>query len=115
MNTQDEIDLAVLHCLKELGSNLSKLHPIDFFLYFPTEELANSAASEIERDGYVVKLNLDTQPLRRRLFSKPEWSCCASKSIVPKTETILEISSWLESIAQRFSGKYDGWETEVTE
>ncbi len=115
MDASDEKDLAVLHRLEELGSDLSKPHTVDFFLYFPSEELARSAASEIERDGYVVNVHIAPQPWWRRLFSKPEWSCCASKSITPNTEIILKTSAWFNGIAQRLSGQYDGWGTKVEE
>jgi hypothetical protein len=113
MNARNEKDLAVLRKLEELGSDLGKPHTVDFFLYFPSEELATSAASEIERDGYVVNSHIAPQPWWRRLFSMPIWSCCASKSIIPEEETILETSAWFNDIAQRFSGQYDGWGTEV--
>ena len=46
MGARDK-DLSVLHRLKELGSDLSKSHTVDFFLYFPSEEQAKSATSEI--------------------------------------------------------------------
>ena len=114
MGARDEGDLAVLRRLKELGSDLSKPHMVDFFLYFPSEEQAWSAASEIEREGYEVTVDRVPTPWWRRLFSKPVWGCYANKSIVPEEDTILETSAWLDGIAQRFSGEYDGWGTEVT-
>ncbi len=112
MGNRDQ-DLAVLRRLKELGSDLSKPHTVDFFLYFPSEELARSAASEIEREGYVVRVDCAPRPWWRRFFSKPEWGCYANKSIVPEEDTIVEIGAWLDEIAQRFCGEYDGWGTEV--
>jgi len=113
MGARDERDLAVLRKLKELGSELSKPHTVDFFLYFPSEEQAKSAVSEIEREGYVVRVDPVSPPWWRRFFSKPEWSCCATKSMVPEEETILETGVWFDGIAKRFCGEYDGWGTEV--
>jgi len=115
MDAWKERDLAVLSRLEELGSDLSKPHHIDFFLYFPSEELAKSAASEIENGGYVVKVDPLEPPWWRRLFSKTVWSICTSKSMVPAREVIFEAGDWFHGIAQRFSGEYDGWGTEVTE
>ncbi len=115
MGAREERDLAVLRKLKDLGSDLGKPHTVDFFLYFPSKEHAKSAASEIEREGYLVRVYPLSPPLWRRLFSKPEWSCCATKSIVPEEETIFETGIWLDGIAERFCGEYDGWGTEVTE
>jgi hypothetical protein len=112
MGARDK-DLAVLHRLKELGSDLSKPHKVDFFLYFPSEEQAKSAAGEIEREGYAVRINRAPMPWWRRLFSKPVWGCYANKSIIPDEETILETSRWFDGIAQRFCGEYDCWGTGV--
>lgn len=106
-------DLAVLHRLKEAGSDLSKPHKVDFFLYFSSEEQARSAAGEIEREGYAVSVNRAPMPLWKRLFSKTEWGCYAHKSIIPDEETIVETSKWLDGIAQCFCGEYDGWGTAV--
>ncbi len=114
MGVPEERDLAVLRRLKELGSDLSKPHTVDFFLYFPSEEQAKSAASEIEREGYAVRVDCVPPPWWRRLFSKPVWGCYVTKSMVPEEEAILERSAWFDGIAQRFCGEYDGWGTEVT-
>jgi len=112
MGTRDK-DLAVLHRLKEVGSDLSKPHTVDYFLYFPSEEQARSAASEIEKEGFTVRVNRAPMPWWKRLFSKSSWGCYANKSIVPDEDAIVEISGWLDGIAQRFSGEYDGWGTGV--
>jgi hypothetical protein len=115
MGMREEKDLDILIRLKGLGSDLSKLHEVDFFLYFPTEEMAKSASSEIEKEGYSVRVNVVNPPYWKRLFSKAIWSCCASKSIVPEKEKILQTSEWFNRIAQRYCGEYDGWGSEVTE
>jgi hypothetical protein len=112
MGNRDK-DLAVLHRLKEVGSDLSKPHTVDFFLYFPSEEQARSAASEIEREGYAVRINRAPTPWWRRLFSKSVWGCYVAKSMVPEEEAIIETSAWFDGIAQRFCGEYDGWGTGV--
>ncbi len=112
MGARDK-DLAVLHRLKELGSDLSKPHTVDFFLYFPSEEQAKSALSEIEREGYTVRIDCVPPPWWRRLFSKPVWSCRATKSMVPEEEAILETSAWFDGVAKHFCGEYNGWGTEV--
>ena len=112
MGARDK-DLAVLRRLKEVGSDLSKPHKVDFFLYFPSEEQAKSAASEIESEGYAVRINRAPTPWWRRLFSKPVWGCYANKSMIPEEDKIVEISAWFDGIAQHFYGEYDGWGTEV--
>ncbi|MHC4418183.1 MAG: ribonuclease E inhibitor RraB, partial [Planctomycetota bacterium] len=77
-------------------------------------EFARSAASEIEKEGCSVKVDVTPQPWWQRLFSKPVWVCYASKSMVPERKIMFEISARFEEIAHRFSGEYDGWGTEVT-
>ena len=49
-------DHSVLEKLFELGSNMTKPHQIDFFLYFPTKEKAQLAAKVIEKYGLDVVL-----------------------------------------------------------
>jgi hypothetical protein len=110
-----ERDLAVLSRLEDIGSDISKPHNLDFFLYFPSEELAKSAAGEIENGGYVVRVSPVEPPWWRRLFSKTAWSICTSKSMIPAREAILETSDWFHGIALRFDGEYDGWGTELVE
>ena len=70
MGSRDK-DLAVLQRLKELGSDLNKPHTVDFFLYFPSEEQARSAASEIEREGYKVRVDRAPTPWWRISRSVP--------------------------------------------
>ena len=112
MGSRDK-DVAVLRRLKELGSNLKKPHKVDYFLYFPSEEQARSAASEIEKEGFTFRVERAPMPWWKRLFSKPLWGCYANKIIVPDEDAIVEISGWLDGIAERFNGEYDGWGTEV--
>ncbi|MHC4529335.1 MAG: ribonuclease E inhibitor RraB, partial [Planctomycetota bacterium] len=104
MDAPDERDLVLLRRLEELGADLGKPHTVDFFLYFSSEEPARSAASEIEAHGYVVSISRVPPPWWRRLFSKGTWACCASKTMVPNRETILETSTWFDDIAQRLGG-----------
>ena len=113
MTGQEEKDLTLLNRLEELGADLGKPHEVDFFLYFSSEDMAKSALVEIESNNFVVSVNLIPPPWWRRLFAKPIWACCASKSMVSDRETIFETSAWFNEIAQKFSGEYDGWGTEV--
>jgi len=115
MNELEQRDLAVLKRLEELGSDLSKPHQLDFFLYFPSEESAKLAAKKIENEGYIVKANPEASPWWKRLFSKPLWSVSTTKSMIPTKGAVLEISGWFNEIAQDCGGEYDGWGTEVTE
>jgi hypothetical protein len=44
-------DALVLAQLKKAGSDLSKPHSIEFFLYLPTQETAEKAADQIRSKG----------------------------------------------------------------
>ena len=109
MGTTEEQDLAVLNRLEELGSDMTKPHKVDFFLYFKSEENARSAVREIEDDGFSVNLRRAEAAWWKRLLGKTVWSCRAMKSFVPAKEAILKASADFEEIAQRFDGEYDGW------
>src|SRR4051794_13152266 len=47
---QANVDAAVIEQLRAAGSDLSKPHELDFFLYFPTEAAAHAASEEIKGD-----------------------------------------------------------------
>lgn len=46
---QNDPDQQVLDQLKAAGSDLSKPHKIEFFLYFPSKEKADGAATEMKK------------------------------------------------------------------
>ena len=106
LHTEQEADARVIENLKVAGSNLSKPHPTDYYLYFGVEKNARSAATEMVRQGFVIKAI--------RPSTKNQWLVLASKPTVPSLAVISEIARELHALAQRNSGEYDGWEAEVT-
>jgi len=103
---EPDLDQQVLNQLKEAGSNLNKPHNIEFFLYFPTEELANRAAEEVRRkEGCNVKVELGAD--------KSAWLCFATKEMIPKHSELVQLRSRFNDIADKFNGEYDGWGTGV--
>lgn len=104
---QKDIDQKVLEQLIHWGSDLSKPHNFDFFLYFQTEETAKLAATVIEREGFEIEIQLGAD--------KEKWLCLAMKKMVPEEEELVEIRKWFESIANELDGEYDGWGTIVTD
>jgi hypothetical protein len=98
-------DALVLAQLVTAGSDLSKPHSIEFFLYFPTDEAAQKAAEEIRRKGFGTKVE--------RAAQGPNWLCLATKAMVPDLGAIEGIRVDFDRIAQSFAGKYDGWGTPV--
>jgi hypothetical protein len=96
-------DALVLAQLKKAGSDLSRPHPIEFFLYLPTQEAAENAANQIRDKGFDVKVD--------RAAEGPNWLCLATKSMVPDLTTLEGLRIEFGGIAQSLGGEYDGWGT----
>ncbi len=101
----DEVQM-ILDQLRAAGSDLSRPHPMEFYLFFPTEELAHRVAERIADNGFRVEVKKTPQ-------GRPAWMCYVTKSMVPRHAEIAAIGKRFSAIAQEFGGEYDGWETEV--
>ena len=100
-----DLDQQVLDQLKKAGSDLSKPHDIEFFLYFLTKESANSAAEEAAEEGANVKVE--------RAADDSAWLCLATKRMVADHVELVRLRKKFNGIASRLKGEYDGWGTEV--
>lgn len=98
-------DEQVLTQLKKAGSDLSKPHNIELFLYFPSKETANKAATTIKENGFDVEVYLAAEG--------DQWVCFTTKTIVPDLQAIQKISASFNKLADSLGGKYDGWGTEI--
>ena len=99
-------DGAVLRRLHESGSDLSKPHDVEFFLYFPTEKHALAAAMQIG-EPFAVKVD--------NAADGSQWLVLATQAVVPEYHRMADIRQRLESVAEKFDGEYDGWGTSVVE
>jgi regulator of RNase E activity RraB len=102
---EPDLDQQVLDQLKKAGADLSKPHNIEFFLYFPTEDLANQAAKDVKGEGCDVKVQLGAD--------KKNWLCFATKRMVPDHDELVRLRKRFNEIAHKRNGEYDGWGTEV--
>ena len=100
-------DEQVIAQLKKAGSDLSKSHAIEFYLYFQSQEAASSAAERVKNLGFAI-VRVDPAA------SGPGWLLLASKGMVPTKAAMAEIRARLDAIAKAGNGEYDGWEAEVT-
>ena len=100
-----DLDHMVLDQLKKAGSNLSKPHNIDFFLYFSTQESAAEAAVTLKAEGFQVRV----QPAAQG----PNWLCQANKTMVPELSVLQKIRQDFNALAASKRGVYDGWGTET--
>ena len=100
-------DAQVLEALKKAGSNLSKPHPIEFFLYFANEDQARKAADQIRGRSFEVTVD--------HAGKGDSWLCLATKSMIPELGELHRIRADFNAIARAQSGQYDGWGTPVVE
>jgi hypothetical protein len=98
-------DRKTLSALDVAGSDLTKPHPIEFFLYLPNEEAANSAARELDEAGFEAVVKQDR--------GESSWLCLATKLIVPSPGAIADERERFERLAAQHRGEYDGWGTPV--
>src|SRR5262249_44821486 len=95
----------VLNQLKKAGSNLSKPHNVEFFLYFSTEAAAEKAAKDVEAEGCTVKVKPGA--------NNSGWLCFATRRMVPDHTELVRLRNQFNEIARRLDGEYDGWGTPV--
>ena len=98
-------DRVVLQQLREAGSDLSKPHQLEFYLYFPTEEAAGKAAEKLETEEFEGEM--------RRAPDLTRWMCLVHQQMVPELSKIAALKRRLAKLAQEFGGEYDGWETNI--
>lgn len=99
-------DVAVLSQLRQAGSDLSKPHAIEFFMYFPSEAAAKSVASKLEGEGFNVKVSASAS-------GKAEWLALATRSMVPAVADLVRLRAMLTAMSATEQGTYDGWGTPV--
>jgi hypothetical protein len=102
---QQDADAEVLAQLKKAGSDLSKPHPIEFFLYAPTKEAAERLASKVKALHFETRVEPSAQG--------PQWLVLATRSMVPKQADLVLIRDQFTALASAEKGDYDGWGTPV--
>lgn len=105
LNKKGDPDQMVLDQLKKAGSNLSKPHTIEFFLYFPTQPAASEAAPTFKKAGFDV----DVKPAAQG----PGWLCLVTRTMIPELGALQKIRSDFTAITSAKGGEYDGWGTGV--
>ena len=97
-------DSDVIAALQSAGSDLSKPHPIDFFLYFPSQSSADQVSKTLaaQGDSTSVEASEDSQ-----------WLVLANRQLVPTDSALAKIRSDLTALASAQGGEYDGWESMV--
>src|SRR5687768_18573465 len=90
-------DEAVIIQLRKAGSNLSKPHTIEFYLYFPTESAAEGAAMRMRQTGFQAEV--------KRAAEGDNWLCLGTKKVIPQLATIQGITRDLDALAKSLHGE----------
>ncbi len=101
--------------MKSHGADLTKPAHTIHFLYFKNRETAQSASEELRRSGY-SNLRVHRAPTKsiwKRLFGPAEFSCIAETHAIPSEESVFATTDWMNALAAKFAGDYDGWEASV--
>jgi Regulator of ribonuclease activity B len=98
-------DAMALEQLAKSGSDLSKLHHVDFILRFPTLEAANFVVPRLLEFAFVI----ETKPTK----TGHDWLIYASKTMYPIMPDFLSLRDKLEAIAAEGHGTYEGWRAKV--
>jgi hypothetical protein len=102
---KSDLDKSVLIQLKHAGSDLSKPHHIEFFLYFPTQAAAEQAAPKIKAAGFDVKV----EPAA----TGSDWLSFTTRTMVTELPALRTIRIDFDNLAASLGDRYDGWGTGV--
>jgi hypothetical protein len=105
--SRKQADQAAVYNFEALAGDTQKDHPVEFFLYFPTEWDAYVATSQL--------LNLQFSTSVHYSESADEWLCMAAKEIKPTSKRLTELGNFMETLANGNNGNYDGWGTPVVD
>lgn len=98
-------DQQVLEQLRAAGSDLSKSHEIEFFLYFPSEKAAEQAGLKLETEGFAGEVR-DTP-------DRAKWLCLVYRQMVPERTKLAALRKRFNTLTRELGGEYDGWETKI--
>ncbi|MDH7453707.1 ribonuclease E inhibitor RraB [Luteimonas composti] len=104
----EQQDARVIENLISAGSDISKPHNIDFFMFMPSKSKAKSAAAEMEKLGYTIA-SID------RDAGQSQWQIHAIRVMAPQLDAMTATTRTLESVAAKHGGDYDGWGASVVE
>jgi len=99
--TEHSSDAEALAQLVKSGSDLSKLHRVEFLLRFPTEDDAALATSQLEDLAFATTTERDE--------ATDEWVILASKVMYPVESDLMGLRDKLNIVAAGGHGAYEGW------
>jgi hypothetical protein len=98
-------DQQVLEQLRAAGSDLSKPHEMEFYLYFPSEQAAEQAGLKLETEGFDGEV--------RSAPDRNAWLCLVYRQMVPERAKLAALRKRFNMLTRELGGEYDGWETKI--
>lgn len=99
-------DMLVLQQLIEAGGDPHAPRHVIYYLYFDGEAPARAASDEAVAEGFDVDV--------RAPDASGQWAVvCERHDYVLDLETVRDNSDFFDTIAERHSGEYDGWEVSL--
>lgn len=98
-------DSAVIRLMNKYRSDLTKLRPIWFYLYFPSKENAFIAKSELIASGFSVEIE--------KSATDSTWLCLATKEMIADDKELTKLRRYFTKLTGNLNGNYDGWETQM--
>jgi hypothetical protein len=95
-------DAQVVAQLRQAGSDLSKPHVVEFFMYFPAEAGALNVARKVGEAGF-------TAEVKRAASGNLPWLTFATGSMVVTATEMERLRSMLTALCEPEHGEYDGW------
>jgi hypothetical protein len=98
-------DIALLGQMLKSGADLSTPRHVLYYLYFSSEQAAETGAGDARSAGY-------TATGREPLPDYPDqWSLvCEKVDAVLSVDNVREADDLFQGIADRLAGEFDGWE-----
>jgi hypothetical protein len=101
-----EFENAVLDQLRASGSDTTKPHNFEFYIYLPSQVAANEAAGKILQSGF-------TGAEVSASGCGASWLCLAKKTLIPDETNLADHARFFMQVAAALNGEFDGWEAEI--
>lgn len=103
----EDPDGTTLDELARAGSDLTREHLVEFFLYLPDEAAAEDTAAVLRREGFETQVKPNEK--------EGDWSLLATRRMRPELAPLRAVRDRLTALVAARNGSYDGWGTEVEE
>ena len=100
-----ESDQEAFDSLVDAGSDLTEVHPFDFYIYHENKAGAQHICGQLNQRGF--ETNVQDSVI------EGEFLCLARYSFIPSIEKLTEFGDLFDELIDIHGGEYDGWETIV--